>query len=85
MKKIVNEPRLTCRLGQGEECCAFLVVGVDGFECIRMDPMNSIIFSRLEAGTMNAKGHGLWDGCLWEEKGGKNAKSKEETIDRGAA
>ena len=79
MKKIVGawstEVKLTdeevksiCKLGQGPECCAFLVVGAKGFECIRMSyPANSSIFSRLEKGTMNAKGEGGWKGCAWEE------------------
>lgn len=79
MKKIVgdfntsimmegDEPKNICRLGQGEKCCAFLVVGPKGFECIRMDyPNNSVIFSRLKQGTMNAKGEGRWESCPWEE------------------
>jgi len=57
-----------CRLGQGPGCCAFLVMAPTGFECIRMSyPTNSSIFSRLEDGTMNAKGEGGWEGCAWEE------------------
>ena len=56
-----------CRIGQGEKCCAFLVMATGGFECIRMSyPVNSSIFDRLEKGTMNAKGEGGWKGCAWE-------------------
>ena len=62
-----NETRDICKLGKGSECCAFLVVGSNGFECIRMSyPTNSSIFSRLKEGTMNAKGEGGWKGCAWE-------------------
>ena len=62
-----DEAKEICRLGQGEKCCAFLVVGGNGFECIRMSyPANGSIFSRLEDGTMNAKGKGGWKGCSWE-------------------
>ncbi len=62
-----DESKDICRLGQGEGCCAFLVVGEKGFECIRMDyPGNTMIFDRLKAGTMNAKGEGGWEGCAWE-------------------
>ena len=62
-----DEAKEICRLGQGEKCCAFLVVGGNGFECIRMSyPANGSIFSRLEDGTMNAKGEGGWKGCSWE-------------------
>jgi len=79
MKKIIGdwstevllegeEPKEICKLGQGSKCCAFLVVGGKGFECIRMSyPNNSTIFSRLEKGTMNAKGEGGWKGCAWEK------------------
>jgi hypothetical protein len=62
-----DEVKEICKLGKGAECCAFLVCGSNGFECIRMSyPNNSTIFARLEAGTMNAKGEGGWAGCAWE-------------------
>ncbi|MCR4306979.1 MAG: hypothetical protein NUV80_00230, partial [Candidatus Berkelbacteria bacterium] len=65
MEKIVKisdeEAKEICKLGKLSECCAFLVCGGDGFECIRMSyPNNGIIFDRLEKGTMNAKGRGGW-------------------------
>ena len=64
-----DEPKDICKLGQGKECCAFLVVGIEGFECIRMDyPNNISIFARLDDGTMNAKGQGEWDGCPWGKR-----------------
>lgn len=63
-----EEPKSICRLGQGEKCCAFLVVAPKGFECIRMaHPLNGTIFTRLKDGTMNAKGEGEWKGCAWED------------------
>lgn len=66
-----DEAKEICRLGQGEPCCAFLVVGGNGFECIRMSyPANGPIFKRLEEGTMNAKGRGGWEGCAWEGEPG---------------
>lgn len=65
-----EEAKSVCKLGRGEECCAFLVCGANGFECIRMSPsFNAVIFSRLKEGTMSAKGEGGWEGCAWEEKG----------------
>ena len=61
-----DEAKSICRLGKMEECCAFLVCGSQGFECIRMSyPMNGTIFKRLEEGSMNAKGQGKWEGCPW--------------------
>ena len=68
VKLSTEEAKDICRVGQGEECCAFLVMAPGGFECIRMSyPMNSNIFSRLEEGTMNAKGEGGWEKCAWED------------------
>ena len=64
-----EEVKTICRFGQGEKCCAFLVMSSTGFECIRMSyPTNGSIFSRLEMGTMNAKGEGRWEGCAWEDE-----------------
>lgn len=64
-----DEAKNICKFGQGEHCCAFLTMAPDGFECIRMSyPLNGTIFSRLDAGTMNAKGQGEWKGCAWENK-----------------
>ena len=62
-----DEAENICKMGKGEECCAFLTVGADGFSCIRMAyPSNTSIFGRLEKGTMNTKGKGGWSGCAWE-------------------
>lgn len=57
-----DEAKEICRLGRGDECCAFLVCGADGFECVRMS-RPSLIFRRIKEGTMNAKGQGEWEGC----------------------
>lgn len=63
----IDEAKNICKLGMESECCAFLVCGVHGFSCIRMDyPLNSSIFNRLEKGTMVAKGEGGWKDCAWE-------------------
>ncbi len=69
IKMTGEEAKEICKLGGLSECCAFLVVGGNGFECIRMSyPTNGSIFSRLEKGTMNAKGEGGWKGCGWEKE-----------------
>ena len=68
--KLTNEEaQEICKLRKGEECCAFLVIDPHGFKCIRMSyPLNLSIFTRLEEGTMNAKGRGRWEGCPWKEE-----------------
>lgn len=60
-----DEAVIVCGLGKGEECCAFLAVTGDGFECLRMSS-NALIFHRLKEGTSHAKGEGGWKGCAWE-------------------
>ncbi len=51
-----NYIRETCKLGQGEACCAFLMMGQDGMECAKETGAEGLIRKRLDAGTMNAKG-----------------------------
>ena len=67
VKMSADEAEGICKLGQGEKCCAFLVMAPTGFECIRMSyPTNISIFDRLEKGTMVAKGERGWEGCAWK-------------------
>jgi len=62
-----EEAKTICKLTQGEDTCAFLVVDADGFACERMNgSISLIILDRLKEGTMNAKGRGGWKGCAWE-------------------
>jgi len=64
-----DEAKNICKMGSGAGCCAFLVCGADGVECIRMSyPANVSIFSRLKTGTIEAKGEGGWSGCAWQGK-----------------
>ena len=64
-----EEAKEICRMGKGGECCAFLTMSTNGFECIKMSyPLNSSIHQRLEEGSMNAKGEGGWKGCPWNEE-----------------
>jgi len=57
----------TCKLGEGEECCAYLVFSApEGFQCVKdgQYPSFTSIGRRLEEGTMVAKGLGSWGyGC----------------------
>ena len=45
-----------CKLGQGEACCAFLMMGPDGFTCSKGTEVEATIRQRLQLGTMGAKG-----------------------------
>jgi len=69
IKLTPEEAKNICRIGQGDKCCAFLVVSSTDFECVRMDyATNNTILTRLEEGKMTAKGRGGWKGCPWEGK-----------------
>lgn len=54
-----------CKFGQGAECCAYIVGGLGGFECGKLDPLLRLqIDIRQELGTMvargdNCPGHGV--------------------------
>ena len=45
-----------CGIGRGAECCAYLIVGGEGFECGRLIPeILGQVNQRLAAGTMTAR------------------------------
>ena len=52
----VDYTKETCKIGQGDECCAFLVMGANGFECAKGTSTQNAIELRLAEGAMNAKG-----------------------------
>jgi len=67
LKLSEKEAREICKYKQGSECCAFLTKIHNGFQCIRMlEPDNEQVFTRLDAGTVKAKGEGCWPGCPWK-------------------
>lgn len=44
-----------CKLGQGKECCRYLVAGVDGFECMRITVQGKAMINT-RVSTMTAQG-----------------------------
>lgn len=48
--------RDTCRLGEGEDCCAYLMMGSGGFECAKDNGFADAIRARLEDGQLGAQG-----------------------------
>lgn len=46
----------TCKLGQGSDCCAYLVMGTEGFECVKGTTLAYQIELNLAEGSWNAKG-----------------------------
>ncbi len=68
MKAIIDECTTTilvskeeaeeyCKIGQGADCCIWLCVGADGFECLFYNRPISLI-ERWEAGLTTAKRNG---------------------------
>ena len=45
----------TCKPGT-EDCCAYLVMGTNGFECVKLNELKFTIDLRLAEGTMRAIG-----------------------------
>lgn len=46
----------TCKIGQGAECCRYLVCGAKGFECVKHTEMRTYLDNRVATQTMNARG-----------------------------
>lgn len=46
-----------CKIGQGERCCRYLVVGMNGFECMKLQPSTRAYIDRqVELERFNAVG-----------------------------
>ena len=43
VKMSIEEAKEVCKLGQLDKCCAYLVMGSDGFECCRMTSLSAAI------------------------------------------
>ena len=46
--------RNICKIGQGKDCCRYLVCGVGGFECAKLSGLKTLIDHRVEL--MTAQG-----------------------------
>ena len=52
-----------CRIGQGHECCRYLMMGGKGFECAKLTGVKGILDKRVEEETITARG----DNCDGQE------------------
>lgn len=52
MEKYVRE---ICKIGQGNDCCRYLTVGGNGFECAKLGSLKGILDQRAKAKTMHAQ------------------------------
>ena len=54
---VKDQLKAVCKIGQGEDCCRYLLVGGNGFECGKVDQQTkSTIDLRVEIGGMLSKG-----------------------------
>lgn len=57
--------RETCKIGQGEQCCRYLVSGTQGIECAKINlELKKQIDKKVESGTYLSKGdncNGWWE------------------------
>lgn len=56
-----------CKIGQGADCCRYIVAGVGGITCAKLTEMKVVIDRRVEEGRFTAQGD--------------NCEGKNENID----
>jgi len=56
----------TCKAGQGYLCCRYLVIGVQGFECVKNTDMKGYLDARVAMEMMTARADNC-DGKTIEE------------------
>ena len=45
-----------CKLGQAEDCCRYLMVGGNGFECAKLTKLKKTIDKKVKSGIFKAQG-----------------------------
>jgi hypothetical protein len=60
---MTNHVKAVCKIGQGNDCCRYLVCGVKGFECVKNDSLKKLLDDRVSKGTIVARG----DNCEGRE------------------
>jgi hypothetical protein len=63
-----------CKIGQGNDCCRYLAVGPDGFECLKSSDLKDHIDNRVARNDMTAQG----DNCGGR---GQETLNKQEKIE----
>jgi hypothetical protein len=49
--------KTVCKIGQGHECCRYIVAGADGIECAKLQPVLQLqIDQRVASGQFTARG-----------------------------
>lgn len=76
MSKISNELHVqkVCKMGQGKDCCSYLGMGSQGWECLKESELKPTIDARRKADTMTAKSDNCdgFDSFTKKNNGGQN-------------
>jgi hypothetical protein len=56
MAELSEHIKNVCKIGQGHDCCRYLAVGTEGFECLKGTELAILLNSRVAKGTMTAQG-----------------------------
>lgn len=66
--KLNDHVKDVCKIGQGNACCRYLVMGGGGFECAKHSSLRNVLDERVKSKTINAQG----DNCPGYEFFSKN-------------
>lgn len=57
MAELSEHVKNVCKIGQGNDCCRYLILGTEGFECAKHTELAILLNSRVMAGTIVARGN----------------------------
>ena len=55
MKLLTLDQAKGCGMGEGANCCAYLMAGAKGFECAQRSSLADLLYQRAKAGQMHAR------------------------------
>lgn len=53
--KMNTHVKNVCKIGQGNICCRYLIIGINGFECVKNTDMKAYLDARAAMETMVAR------------------------------
>lgn len=56
MQELEPYVKNVCKLGQGHECCRYLLLSPDGWECAKVTGLKVLLDDRVKMEKMNARG-----------------------------
>lgn len=56
MKLTEDEIHNLCKIGQKHDCCRYLILGSNGFECAKLGPHKAYLDHRVATETITARG-----------------------------